>query len=111
MCWTLTADITILLSMPSKNPEPLDRLLNTFIERFPQKKAMKRGMVLHLFPKVVGDRIASECTQLKFNGTTLLIRIPNASWRHEVHMQRFSIQTRLNAEVKEEIIKEIVVLG
>jgi predicted nucleic acid-binding Zn ribbon protein len=111
MCWILTADIAILPSMPSKNPESLETLLQVFINRFPQKKAMKRGMVLHLFPSIVGERIASECTQLKFNGGTLLVRIPNASWRHEVHMQRFSILTKLNAEVNEEIISEIVVLG
>lgn len=105
------AGIAILPSMPSKNPETLENLLQVFINRFPQKKAMKRGMVLHLFPGIVGERIASECTQLKFNGGTLLVRIPNASWRHEVHMQRFSIQTKLNAEVNEEIVSEIVVLG
>ncbi len=111
MFWILTADIAILRSMSTKNPEPLEHLLNVFIERFPQKKAMKRGIILHMFPKIVGERVASECVQLKFNGSTLLVRIPNPAWRHEVHMQRFSILTKLNAEVNEEIIKELVVLG
>lgn len=97
--------------MPSKPPEPIQTLLDRFIELYPRKRALKRGILLHRLPIILGERMAAQVTSVKIDGHKVLIRVPDASWRHEISMQRYSILTKLNAEVHEEMVREIVVLG
>jgi predicted nucleic acid-binding Zn ribbon protein len=95
--------------MYSNRPRPLGDLLKDFVENYPRRRELKRGMILSVWSEVVGSAIAKECTGLKFEGDRLIVRIKNPGWRHEVHMQRYSIMNQLNREVDEDIVKEIVV--
>lgn len=97
--------------MPRKAPESLQNLLERYIELYPRKKALKRGMLLQRLPHILGERMAAHVTSVKIDGHKLLIRVPDASWRHEISSQRFAILTRLHAEINEELVREIVVLG
>lgn len=61
------------------------------------------------WPEVVGSAVAAQAEDIHFKGDTLYVRVKNPAWRHEIHMQRFSITQKLNRRVKEDIIKEIIV--
>jgi len=97
--------------MPRKAPVSIQNLLERYIELYPRKKALKRGMLLQRLPHILGERMAAQVTSAKIEGHKLLIRVPDASWRHEISSQRFSILTRLHADIHEELVREIVVLG
>jgi hypothetical protein len=95
--------------MFNNRPKPLGELLKDFVDNYPRRRDLKRGMILSMWPEVVGSAIARECTGLRFDGDRLIVYVRDPGWRHEVHMQRYSIMQRLNREVDEEIIREIVV--
>ena len=95
----------------SDTPRPLNEIIDEFVESYPHKKEMKRGMILSRFSQVVGKTMAKQVTQLYFKNDTLLVHVPAPGWRHEMHMQRFSIRKKLNEAVKEDIIHEIRVLS
>jgi hypothetical protein len=95
--------------MYHNKPRQLGELLKEFVDTYPRRRELKRGMVLSLWSEVVGNAISKECGSVKFDGDRLIVSIRNPGWRHEVHMQRYSIMTRLNREVDEDIIKEIIV--
>lgn len=95
--------------MYRNSPKPLGDLLKDFIETYPRRRELKRGMVLSVWPEIVGNSISKECSNVKFDGDRLIVTIKNPGWRHEVHMQRYSIMTRLNKEVDEDIVKEIII--
>lgn len=93
----------------SNTPKPLKDALNNFLDDFPYRKRLKRGMVLSLWDETVGERIAEQTTNVHFEYGNLVIHVKNPAWRQEIHMKRFSIAKRLNDKVDDKIIKEIVV--
>lgn len=92
-----------------KKPQALDSLLKEFLKKIPHRTELKRGMILHEWPEVVGERIASVTKNVHFEGSRLVVEVENAAWRHELHSNRFSIIKRLNDKVDAKVIKEIVV--
>lgn len=92
-----------------RQPKSMNELLKEFMKRVPQKNELKRGMVMHLWPKVVGSQIESATKSLKFKGNILMVTVTNEAWRYEIHANRFSIASKLNQKVDSNVVKEIVV--
>lgn len=95
--------------MAYKQPKRFSELLQGFIEKYPHRRQLKRGMILSLWPEIVGAAISEQSKEIRFEGSKLIVRVSSASWRQELHMQRYNIMKKLNAEVKEDIISEIIV--
>jgi predicted nucleic acid-binding Zn ribbon protein len=87
----------------------MNELLKEFMKRIPQKAELKRGMILHIWPQIVGSRIQSATKDLKFRGSTLIVTVASEAWRHEIHANRYSIAKKLNEKVDSDVVKEIVV--
>lgn len=90
-------------------PKSLSSVLEEFLEKFPQKRKLKQGMILSAFEEIVGERMASEVEDLHFEGNKLVMKVKHPSWRHEIHGNRFSIAKKLNAKVKGDVISDIIV--
>ncbi len=93
----------------NRKPQSLNQLLKQYIKKMPHQTELKRGMVLHLWPSVVGERIKSVTKDLKFEGNRLIVYVDNEAWRHEIHSNRFSIIKQLNEKVGSKVVKEIIV--
>lgn len=93
----------------SNKPKALKDLLKNFLDDYPHKERLKRGMVLSIWSKSVGKKIDEKTDNIYFKNGKLIIHVKDPAWRHEIHMQRFQIQKRLNREVGDKIVKEIVV--
>lgn len=93
----------------NRTPKPLKDLIRNYLKDFPEKKRLKKGMILSLWPVVVGEAIARQSENLHFEGDKLIVNVRDTMWRHELHMQRYAIMKKLNKEVQEEIIREIIV--
>jgi predicted nucleic acid-binding Zn ribbon protein len=92
-----------------RKPQSMNQLLKDFMKKIPHQTELKRGMVLHLWPSVVGEKISNVSKDLKFDGSKLIIRVENEAWRHEIHANRFSIAKKLNEKVGSNVVKEIIV--
>ena len=90
-------------------PKPLKDLLKDYMEDYPHRKKLKRGMVLSLWPRTVGSKINENTRKVEFEDDRLIVYVSNEVWRREIHMRRHQIKKKLNKEVKEDIISEIVV--
>ena len=90
-------------------PKPIGNVLQDFLDKFPQKKKLRQGMVLAVWGEVVGERIASQTDDLHFEGDKLACKVKNQVWRHEIHANRFSIAKRLNTRVKAQVVADIIV--
>lgn len=93
----------------SNKPKPLKDALKDFLNDYPHRKRLKRGMILSLWNETVGERIAEQTENVHFEHGNLVVHVKNPAWRQEIHMKRFSIAKKLNDKVEEKIIKEIVV--
>lgn len=92
-----------------RKPESMNKLLKEFIKKMPHQTELKRGMVLHLWPSVVGEQIQSVTKEVRFEGNKLIVKVDNEAWRHEIHANRFSIAKKLNEKVDSKVVKEIIV--
>lgn len=92
-----------------RKPKALNELLKEFMNKIPQKTELKRGMVLHYWPDVVGKKIAAVTKKVRFNGSTLVVDVKNEAWRYEIHVNRYAIAKKLNDRVDSEVVKDIVV--
>lgn len=92
-----------------RKPKSLDKLLKEFMDKIPQKSELKRGLVLHYWPEVVGENIDSVTEKVSFEGAKLIVVVKNEAWRYEIHSNRFSIAKRLNDKVDSEVVKDIIV--
>ncbi len=90
-------------------PKPIRDSLQKYLDKFPQKRKLRQGMVLSVWEEVVGERIASQVNDVHFESGKLVIKVSNQVWRHEIHANRFSIAKKLNIKVKAEVVKEIIV--
>jgi predicted nucleic acid-binding Zn ribbon protein len=90
-------------------PQSMDDLLKEFMKRIPHRTKLQRGMVLHVWPEIVGEKIAAVSKNLHFEGNRLVLEVDNSAWRHEIHMKRFSITKGLNEKVGSKVVQEIVV--
>lgn len=87
----------------------MSELLKEFMKKIPQQTELRRGMVMHLWPDVVGDQINSITKKLRFEGNRLIVTVNSEAWRFELHANRFSIAKKLNDRVQSKVVKEIVV--
>ncbi len=92
-----------------RKPHKLSDLLDDYLSNHPEKKALKRGVVLSIWPRIIGERIRQQVREIHFKGDRLIMHVSDPSWRHEIHMQRHQMAAKLNKEVKEQVIREIVV--
>jgi predicted nucleic acid-binding Zn ribbon protein len=68
----------------------------------------REAEVLHLWPQIVGEKLASmtECTRVE-NGT-LFVRVFSSSWRQEISFMKEHIIERIKRETRCKTITEIV---
>lgn len=92
-----------------RKPKSLDKLLKEFMDKIPQKSELKRGLVLHYWPEVVGENIDAITEKVSFEGSKLIVVVKNEAWRYEIHSNRFSIAKRLNDKVDSKVVKDIIV--
>lgn len=90
-------------------PKKLGSELQSFIDRFPNKKKLRQGMVLSIWEEVVGERIAEHTEDLHFEGNKLACKVKNQVWRHEIHSNRFNIARRINERLKSQVVADIIV--
>lgn len=92
-----------------RKPKALNELLREFMDKIPQKMEMKRGLVLHYWPEVVGENINAVTKKVKFDGPKLIVTVKNEVWRYEIHSNRYSIAKKLNDRVNSTVVKDIIV--
>lgn len=97
------------MPLHDRQPKPLKDLIRDYIRDFPEKKKLKKGMVLSLWPEIVGEAIAKQSHNLHFEGDKLIVNVSDTMWRQELHMQRFAIMKKLNEAVREDVVREIIV--
>lgn len=90
-------------------PQALGALLKDFLKQYPHRDALRRGMVLNVWPVVVGEQIARQAQDLRFEGDRLVVRVEHSAWRNELHMNRATIIRKLNQKVGASVVKDLVV--
>jgi predicted nucleic acid-binding Zn ribbon protein len=91
-------------------PKSIGSIVQEFVDTYTDRQGILRGMVLSTWREVLGSTITDQIQKLSFDKQhRLVLHVGNASWRHEIHMQREQIKHMLNQRVGDSIINEIIV--
>lgn len=90
--------------------ELLGQILRRYLRELGIEKPVKRYTVLSIWPKVVGERISGVTQPLRFDGGKLFVRVTNAVWRHELIYYKAEIIQKINQELQDHIVDEIILI-
>ena len=93
----------------SSKPVALGALVDEYFQKHPQQDRIRRGKVLASWAEVVGPHLAARSRGLKFERNRLIVHMPDASWRYELHMNRTQVVARLNEVAGGPVVRELVV--
>lgn len=97
------------MSLFKRSPKPIGNALQEYFDSLPDRRKLKRGLAVTNWAAIVGERIAQQTKELHYEGTKLIVKMNSSLWRHEVHVQRFAILTKLNDSVQDDVISELVI--
>jgi predicted nucleic acid-binding Zn ribbon protein len=92
----------------SRSPRALGSVLKDVTRSLGIDGKLGEGRVIVAWEEIVGPRIAREVTRIRVRGNRLIVQISSPVWRQELHLNRQSWCRRLNEELGEELISEIV---
>jgi len=70
-------------------------------------KKLKQYEAVRIWRDVVGERIAKVATPTKIINGILIVRVERSTWRNELSLMKREIIAKMNAALKEEIVKDI----
>lgn len=66
-----------------------------------------RHRAVEVWPEVVGERIAAQAKAVGVLGRSLVVRVENPGWRHQLHLMRLDLVARLNLHLGGKHIDDI----
>ena len=72
------------------------------------KNHMYKGMVVSVWEKAVGKKIAGICQPTGFENGTLYVKVQSAAWRNELTMMRTTIKDKINELLGLPIVRSII---
>ena len=93
--------------MDRVDPESVGDVLRNFLEEASLQNRMDELKAADLWPRIAGKGIADLTGKPHVKNGVMSIGVPNASLRHELHMNRTSLKALINQTIGKEIISEI----
>jgi predicted nucleic acid-binding Zn ribbon protein len=92
-------------------PEAISSIIGRQLASLGLAGKIKQASVEHLWPEMVGPEIAGHTRVLKIDAGRLIVSVDSPVWRQELMYQRDAFIARLNQELEEEIISDIMFTG
>jgi len=92
-------------------PEPISSIIGRQLAGLGLAKKIKQASVEHLWPELMGPEIAGHTRVVKVDAGLLVVSVDSPVWRQELHYQKDTFIAKLNQELEEEIISDIMFTG
>lgn len=93
--------------MERREPQSVAEVLRNLLEETSLQGRMDELRAAASWPRVVGAEIAGATSRPLVKNGVMSVGVPNASLRHELHMNRSRLREILNKNAGKEIITEI----
>lgn len=94
--------------MPTDDPQPLGDILDNVLNRLNVGGKIDEARVVEAWAMLAGPQINKVTESVWMKGPRLFVKIRSAAWRQELHLQRQQWRDRLNEELEQELIQEVV---
>lgn len=70
-----------------------------------------RGRILSVWKEALGTTLAQRVSRVHFERDVLIFTVPDAAWRHEIHMNQVMITQKLNDLAGGQVVQQLRVRG
>ncbi len=92
-------------------PEPIASIIGRQLASLGIARKVKQASVEHLWPDLVGPEIAGHTRVLKIDAGRLFVLVDSPAWRQELLFQKDVFIARINEELAEELVSDIMFTG
>ncbi len=89
-------------------PTALGALLENVIDSMGLQPRIDATRVVEAWAIVAGPQICAVTERARYRDGTLNVQLTSSVWRHSLHTQRGAWRCRLNEELGDELVREIV---
>ncbi len=82
--------------------------MEAVIEKMGIRRELDRARVVEAWTMIAGPRIDGVTQAAWVRGATLYVKVSSSTWRHELHLRRGAWRDRLNDELGQPLVDEIV---
>lgn len=97
--------------MKNSNEQSIKDILKDLVETYRLKSKLNQTRIELIWEQAMGKMIANYTTELKVRGDKLFVGISSAPLRQELSYGREQIIVKMNAELGEDFLKEVVIRG
>ncbi|HMO40856.1 MAG TPA: DUF721 domain-containing protein [Saprospiraceae bacterium] len=97
--------------MKNSNEQSIKDILKDLVETYRLKSKLHQTRIELVWEQAMGKMIANYTTELKVRGDKLFVGISSAPLRQELSYGREQIVAKMNAELGEDFLKEVVIRG
>ncbi len=92
----------------SDSPQSLGTVIQSVIDRLGLRQYINEARIIETWATLAGPQVNGVTSSVWLKGETLFVKIRSAAWRQELHLRRRDWRQRLNDDLGEELVKEIV---
>lgn len=92
----------------SGHDHSLKEVIEELLKVYRLDTKLEEVSLINSWEKVVGKMISNHTLDLKVVNRVLFVKVDTAALRHELHMERSKIASKLNKKVGKKVIDEIV---
>jgi len=94
--------------MRKSKPKQINNVISSVIQQLGLGPKIKQHELLDAWPRIVGDQIAKVTTATSIVNGKLVVRVKYATWRNELIFLKRGIISKINKEMNQEFIKDIL---
>ncbi|NQW30941.1 MAG: DUF721 domain-containing protein [Ignavibacteria bacterium] len=87
--------------------------ISEVLKQFVRKHGLEQEILAQRMPgywaTTVGEKMSAISEVTSFDHGTLKVHVAKAAWRNELMLRREEIRTKLNAQIGNDVVKEIIV--
>jgi len=91
-----------------RNPKHISNAISSLVQQLGIEVKIKQGEVLDAWTRIVGDHIAKVAIPTGIRNGKLFVHVTHSTWRNELIFLKQELIAKINKEMKQEIVKEII---
>jgi len=92
-------------------PEAISTIIGRQLAGLGIARKIKQASIEHLWPELMGPEIAGHTRVIKIDSGRLFVAVDSPAWRQELLYQKDLFIAKLNQELAEEIVSDIMFTG
>ena len=94
--------------MKRSEPTLIGQSVASVLRQLGLESKVKQYEVIEQWPRIVGNRIAKVATAVRIENGKLFVHVERAPWRNEMVFLKTALIEKINKEMHQEVVKDII---